>query len=137
MLCVNKKVISFKFIIFTGHLIQDQTVHLVLFPNNQYRKNLFSENRCSIPHPPAHGRVSFSPDITEFVVGSQIFYSCEAGYQIQGNDSNRTCLTDGTWSGTIPDCVGQYFCSLITCCIVLILYYTVSNFNDPPTNIAP
>ena len=39
------------------------------------------------------------------VAGSQALYSCDTGYfQLKG-DSSRTCLNEGTWSGSSPHCV--------------------------------
>ena len=50
-----------------------------------------------------NGEVSFNAT-TE---GSTATYSCDAGYELNG-DTTRTCLADGTWSGTEPQCQGTY-----------------------------
>ena len=42
--------------------------------------------------------------------GKMAVYSCNAGYQIQGT-ANRTCGSDGFWSGSAPTClpIGMVF----------------------------
>ncbi len=41
----------------------------------------------------------------EFKTKSLLRFSCEAGYSLIGS-AERTCLHNGTWSGTQPVCQG-------------------------------
>ena len=44
------------------------------------------------------------------ILGSIIYYQCDEGYTLIGN-TNRTCLSDGNWSGETPKCqIPSYFC---------------------------
>lgn len=47
-----------------------------------------------------NGSVYFSYEDTEAVVAH---YSCSNGYNLIGN-SERRCLEDGYWNGTMPHC---------------------------------
>ena len=45
------------------------------------------------------------------VVGSEVTYSCDPGYFLQGS-TTRTCTGDGlsingTWTGMEPTCIGR------------------------------
>lgn len=42
----------------------------------------------------------------EFTVGTMVRFSCEPGYVLKGSPE-RTCLTNGTWLGTQPECHGK------------------------------
>lgn len=44
----------------------------------------------------------------EFTVGSVVRFSCEPGYMLKGSPE-RTCLTNGTWLGTQPECHGKEY----------------------------
>ena len=37
------------------------------------------------------------------ISGSVLSYQCGDGYTLVGS-TNRTCLSDGSWSGEVPDC---------------------------------
>ena len=37
--------------------------------------------------------------------GTVATYSCADGYELVGEEK-RTCLVDGTWTGTEPQCIG-------------------------------
>ena len=57
---------------------------------------------CGDLTPPSNGSVAFT--FTTFGNGSIANYSCDTGYILYG-DMNRTCQSNGTWSGSIPFCV--------------------------------
>lgn len=42
----------------------------------------------------------------EFKTKSLLRFSCEAGFSLIGS-AERTCLNNGTWSGTQPVCQGR------------------------------
>lgn len=67
--------------------------------------NLFpgdSAGLCGDPGVPVHGiRLG-----EEFTVGSVVRFSCEPGYSLKGSPE-RTCLSNGTWLGTQPECHGK------------------------------
>ncbi|XP_025933967.1 CUB and sushi domain-containing protein 1 [Apteryx rowi] len=54
---------------------------------------------CDDPGIPAHG----SRLGDEFKIKSLLRFSCEMGYQLRGS-AERTCLLNGSWSGTQPVC---------------------------------
>uniref|UniRef100_A0AAX7V0K9 CUB and Sushi multiple domains 2 n=1 Tax=Astatotilapia calliptera TaxID=8154 RepID=A0AAX7V0K9_ASTCA len=54
---------------------------------------------CGDPGVPVHGiRLG-----EEFTVGSVVRFSCEPGYALKGSPE-RTCLANGSWLGTQPEC---------------------------------
>jgi len=55
---------------------------------------------CGFPDVPLLGLA----DVSDIVIGSVVVYSCNEGYMLLGNQ-NRTCLTNGKWSGDTPVCV--------------------------------
>ncbi|XP_065918601.1 sushi, von Willebrand factor type A, EGF and pentraxin domain-containing protein 1-like isoform X2 [Dysidea avara] len=55
---------------------------------------------CEKPDTPSNGGVSY----TITTEGSTIVYSCDPGFVLCG-DENRTCLSTGMWSGSVPDCI--------------------------------
>uniref|UniRef100_A0A667WX46 CUB and Sushi multiple domains 2 n=1 Tax=Myripristis murdjan TaxID=586833 RepID=A0A667WX46_9TELE len=58
-----------------------------------------SAGLCGDPGIPVHGiRLG-----EEFTVGSVVRFSCEPGYMLRGSPE-RTCLANGTWLGTQPEC---------------------------------
>lgn len=68
---------------------------LCLFPGD-------SAGLCGDPGVPVHGiRLG-----EEFTVGSDVRFSCEPGYMLKGSPE-RTCLANGTWLGTQPECHGK------------------------------
>ena len=54
---------------------------------------------CSYLHHPIHGRVSS----TTRDVGGNATYTCNSRFRLVGS-STRTCLTNGSWSGSQPIC---------------------------------
>ena len=57
-------------------------------------------NDCGFPELPLLG----TADLDDTIVGSVAMYGCIEGYMILGNQ-NRTCLSNGEWSGETPVCV--------------------------------
>lgn len=57
---------------------------------------------CGDPGMPPHG-ARFGGE--EFKTKSLLRFSCEAGFSLTGS-AERTCLHNGTWSGTQPVCLG-------------------------------
>lgn len=61
-----------------------------------------SAGMCGDPGVPVHGiRLG-----EEFTVSSVVRFSCEPGYTLKGSPE-RTCLANGTWLGTQPECHGM------------------------------
>lgn len=59
---------------------------------------------CGDPGVPVHGiRLG-----EEFTVGSVVRFSCEPGYALKGSPE-RTCLANGSWLGTQPECHGKEY----------------------------
>ncbi|XP_078664134.1 E-selectin-like [Branchiostoma floridae x Branchiostoma belcheri] len=58
---------------------------------------------CPTLFNPTNGQVTGS-----FSYGSTVFYSCYAGYNLNG-PSSRTCQITGTWTGYDPTCTGKMF----------------------------
>ncbi|XP_056378601.1 CUB and sushi domain-containing protein 3 isoform X6 [Hyla sarda] len=54
---------------------------------------------CGDPGVPAHG----SREGTEFRTKSIMRFSCEVGYVLYGSEE-RTCLSNGSWTGRQPEC---------------------------------
>ena len=55
---------------------------------------------CGFPDVPPLGLIQ----IEDIVIGSVATYGCDEGFMLLGNQ-NRTCLSNGEWSGDTPDCV--------------------------------
>ncbi|XP_053393015.1 uncharacterized protein LOC123564401 isoform X2 [Mercenaria mercenaria] len=60
-----------------------------------------------IPETITYGSYDPADITTEF--GATITYSCNLGYYMSAGDMNRTCLTNGGWTNTLPTC------SLVRC----------------------
>ncbi|XP_077981970.1 sushi, von Willebrand factor type A, EGF and pentraxin domain-containing protein 1-like [Glandiceps talaboti] len=54
---------------------------------------------CRPPGTPNHGSVASN----ENTYGSKAYFTCQEGYILQG-PSQRTCLSNGEWSGDMPRC---------------------------------
>ena len=59
--------------------------------------------RCSYLSPPENGGVS----MTTSDVGGTATYTCNSGFRLIGS-SNRTCLSNGIWSGSQPICNSKF-----------------------------
>lgn len=69
-----------------------------------------SEQGCSPPPSIVSG--SYEPVLTDYAYESEIVYSCENGYQLEGIE-RRSCvgikiINSFTWSGDNPECVGRW-----------------------------
>ena len=51
--------------------------------------------------------MSYQPDETPPTVGAEATYACNMGYVLEGN-STRTCDDNGTWTGSVPECIREY-----------------------------
>ena len=66
-----------------------------------------SDIDCGDPGTPKNGqRRPFSTVYT-----SEVLYHCSLGYTLQGSD-RRTCLSNGQWSGNLPQCKRMLFTDL-------------------------
>ena len=54
---------------------------------------------CEVPVVPANGSINS----TGIIEGDTVTYFCNEGYNLSG-DANRTCQSNGSWSGIQPDC---------------------------------
>ena len=64
---------------------------------------------CGNPGFPSHGAIlDYSTVYT-----SEVRYECNAGYTLQGPD-RRTCQSNGTWSGSLPQCSCRFIGNLFT-----------------------
>ena len=61
-----------------------------------------SSGECGDPGIPPHG----SRLGDEFHLKSLLRFTCEAGFSLSGS-AERTCLLNGSWSGTQPVCEGE------------------------------
>ncbi|XP_078001559.1 clotting factor C-like [Glandiceps talaboti] len=61
---------------------------------------------CSEPEVPSNGKLNGDSNFE----GSSINYTCTAGYHLFG-PSERTCLSNGQWSGALPECVELTMCN--------------------------
>ena len=59
-------------------------------------------NNCETLEDIDNGSVS----MTGVTPGSTATYNCNQDYQLKG-PATRTCLSDGTWSGMEPTCIGE------------------------------
>ncbi|MGH0158069.1 UNVERIFIED_CONTAM: hypothetical protein FKN15_073952, partial [Acipenser sinensis] len=62
-------------------------------------KNCTEPIKCKDPGPPEFGHA----DGSVYMVGSEVIFSCEEGYQLIGT-AQITCSETGTWSDLIPYC---------------------------------
>ncbi|XP_077541579.1 complement receptor type 2-like isoform X2 [Haemaphysalis longicornis] len=60
---------------------------------------------CLDPGTPDNG---FRVGGSHFGIGSQVEFSCNAGYHLRGNAAIR-CLMNGVWSARPPLCIGKYY----------------------------
>lgn len=57
---------------------------------------------CETPYPPEHGYIVVTNQ-TDTTNTSTAEYKCKKGYDLKGVRT-RVCLSDGKWSGRIPEC---------------------------------
>ena len=61
---------------------------------------------CGTPPDVADGTYTLSDGTKQ---GSVATYSCNTGYKLKRNNQNKqTCTASGDWSGTLPQCVGEF-----------------------------
>ena len=74
---------------------------LRIFFTNIYQR-FFVVVNCNSPPMPINGNV-FAPSTT---FGSIATHTCNAGFLLCGE--NRTCQSNGSWSGSTPECIRKY-----------------------------
>jgi len=66
---------------------------------------------------PVPGNVIISLVQTSYSVGTNVTFSCQSGYALQGAATSR-CQSDGTWSETSVSCVGKYGSQFVNPCFL-------------------
>ena len=64
---------------------------------------IFAEISCSTPENVPNGKVGG----LNYTYGSSITYKCDPGFNHTSGNLTRTCLANGHWSGSIPNCSGK------------------------------
>ena len=64
-------------------------------------KNIFLLAPCGYPGALLHGKLQGD----NFRHNSQVTFVCDRNYQLVGN--KRINCNDGSWSGSVPNCVGE------------------------------
>ena len=64
---------------------------------------IFLVVQCGAPPIPTNGMVVVSSE----TFGSTITHTCNTGFLLCG-DINRTCQSNGSWSGSTPDCISKF-----------------------------
>lgn len=59
---------------------------------------------CPLPNQPEY---SFFR-ITSLIVGANVTYTCQQGFEITKGNRIRQCLMNQTWSGLDPNCTRKY-----------------------------
>ena len=72
----------------------------------------------------ANGEVDF----TTTYDGSVATYSCNEGYVLCGSE-NRTCLLNGSWSGSPPECISKLCCTLALLQFPFIAFINKNKFH--------
>ena len=65
---------------------------------------LFVVVDCGALDDPANGMVT----VPATIFNSTASYSCNTGSTLTGDDTTRTCLGSGLWSGSTPTCEGKH-----------------------------
>ncbi len=72
---------------------------------------------------PANGMISYNMGIASLrPVNTVATYTCDTGYTLNGG-TTRTCGSGGSWSGSAPNCVGE-FCGCTVNVSTLVCRYT-------------
>ena len=68
--------------------------------------HIFIDIRCNDLSMPANGMMSCSSGTVGVgYEGDTCSFTCDTGYELTGSD-NRTCQSDGSWSGNDVTCIG-------------------------------
>ena len=84
-----------------GHSVQWVIVHIIMVRMCVFVRSM-KELYCDSPEYPTHGEIT-GKDLS---FGGTIHYTCKEGYRLLGS-SQRTCISNGTWSGRSPQCLGK------------------------------
>ena len=74
---------------------------------------------CDEPVVPANGSINS----TGSMESDTVTYFCNEGYNLSGN-ANRTCQSNGSWSGILPECIRMLNAALkciMADCIIMAL----------------
>ena len=106
---------------------------LKLYLSHEYTQK--NAGVCNYLSSPRYGRVSVTtPD-----VGGRATYTCNSGFILVGS-SNRTCLSNGSWSGSQPICncrlnliQNRHSTPQIQCCVPILMILAMDLSQCIPT----
>lgn len=76
---------------------------------------------CVVVYCPSLGSPENGQAITELGFGSRAEYSCSEGYALVGN-GERVCQSDGTWSGSDPECECEFRVETTSLCVYDVMF---------------
>ena len=62
---------------------------------------------CGHPGTPSNGNSNFISTILD----ATVTHSCDPGYVLCNGDETRTCQPDMSWSGILPGCISEFYCT--------------------------
>ena len=100
------------------------TIMLIIITYCHYHS--FIAITCPVLLPPDNGRVTQLGNTP----GSLAIYSCDENYQLSG-ESQRTCESNGQWSGVAPACQPKGEVTAYACLHGVIISITLTGINCP------